>query len=129
MKVVSQRGIEISEEITYELNTCFEDTKTQIWKNKNFMNWIESCFSDEKYLFNFIEIVNDIFKSKLNYLLDLILLYFKHYKNQMIREIQEKIESIELEFNQLEPEELEQLKKSCELKIIEINKILENLIK
>ena len=125
---VSQRGIEISEEIKNELNRCFEDTKTQIWKNKNFISWIESCIFDEKYLNNFVDIINDAIISKINYILKLVLLYFKDFKNQIIRQIQEKIESIELEFNKLEPEELEKIKKFCEPIIIEINTIIDTYL-
>lgn len=121
---VSQRGIKIAEEIENELNKCFEDTKTQIWKNKNFFDWLESCFSDEKYLYNFVDIINDAFESKLDYISQLILFYFEDYKNQMIRLIQEKFESIGLGFIKLEPIELEQLKKFCEPKIKEIKRLL-----
>ena len=126
MNKVSQRGIKISEEVKNELNKCFEDTKTQIWKNKTFFDWLGSCFSDEKYLHNFVDIINYAFKNKLDYILQLILLYFEEYKNQMIRLIEEKVESIGLEFINLEPKELEQLKKFCEPKIINIKKIIDS---
>ena len=127
---VSQKGFKIAEEINGELNKCFEDTKYQILKNKGFRDWIESFFSNEGYLYNFIDVVNATLKSKLNYILHLISIRFKEYKDQVISLIQEKIESIELGFINLEPETIDKIKPICEKKINQIEKVIsENLKK
>ena len=121
---VSQKGIKIKEEIFNELNSCFENTKSQIWKNKKFIDWIESILFDKEYLKNFIEIVIETLEKKLKYILHLITFHLEDYKNQIIRIIQEKIEAIELAFVNLNPEELEQIKKLCEPLMNEIKKTL-----
>ena len=124
----SQKGIDILKEINHELNKCFEDTKLQIFKNKGFFDWIESVIFDDEYLNNFIDIIGDSLTKKLGYIINLILENFKDYNNQMARIIQEKIESLELLFIKLAPEELEKLKNYCEPIMAEIKKDFKNYL-
>ena len=119
-KNILERGIQINEEIKRELNKCFEDTKLQIWNNKGIIDWIESFIFDEDYLKNFIDVLIKTLQKRLNYVFHLISINYNEYQNQVIRSIQEQIESNELKFKNLEPEELEKFKQLCAPKIEEI---------
>ena len=110
-----------------EIEKCFEDTMFMIFKKKEMGSFFNSITNTKNYFYNFIDIVAISYKSKLNYIFELIRDNFKEFMNEEINSITQTLDIYSAKFLKFSPKEKEELKNFCEPKIKEIEKLLNEI--
>ena len=124
---VSSKNANITDEIMNEIEKCFGDTMIMIFKQKEMGSFLDSITNNKNYLYNFIDIVSNSYKYKLNAIIELIRDNFKEFMNEEINLITQTMDIYSVKFLKFSPQEKEELKNFCEPKIKEIEKILNEI--
>jgi hypothetical protein len=124
---VSNKDMNISDEINKEIKLCSEQGFSKIWGEKSFWDFIGSIVFRSSYLTNILEIIIAFCDKQIRYILYLLSENFYKYMNSMKYLVKSRFEIISLRYTKIQEKEWEKLCKMYQESRKSINRDLEEI--
>ena len=124
---VSNKDMNISDEINKEIKLCSEQGFSKIWGEKSFWDFIGSIIFRSSYLTNILEIIIAFCDKQIRYILYLLSENFYKYMNSMKYLVKSRFEIISLRYTKIQEKEWEKLCKMYQESRKSINRDLEEI--
>ena len=124
---VSNKDINLSDEIKKEIKLCSEQGFSKIWEEKSFWDFIGSIVFRSSYLTNILEIIIAFCDKQIEYILHLLYENFNKYINTMKYFINSRFEIISSRYTKIQEKEWEKLCNKYQESRKSINRNLEEI--